>query len=81
MFDTYSADLRAARAKSSIGIGSKPYPTYKTLVFGWRDNARQYWEAIKKIHPPMVDVCSGVEKSPTRKDYEQMKTFIQKAKA
>jgi len=38
-------------------------------------------EAIKKAHPPCVDVCSGVEKSPTRKDYDAMKTFIQAAKS
>jgi len=38
-------------------------------------------EAIKKTHPPYVDVCSGVEKSPTRKDYDAMKHFIQAAKS
>lgn len=38
-------------------------------------------EAIKKVHPPIVDVCSGVEKSPTRKDYESMKQFIQTVKS
>ena len=38
-------------------------------------------EAIKKTKAPMVDVCSGVERAPTRKDYEAMKRFIQSAKA
>lgn len=38
-------------------------------------------EAIKTSHPPYVDVCSGVEKSPTRKDYDKMKLFIQNAKS
>jgi phosphoribosylanthranilate isomerase len=38
-------------------------------------------EAIKAAHPPCVDVCSGVERSPTRKDYEAMKSFIQAAKS
>jgi len=33
--------------------------------------------AIKKTQAVFVDVCSGVEKSPTRKDYEAMKSFIQ----
>ncbi len=37
--------------------------------------------AIKETHPPAVDVCSGVERLPTRKDYEAMKTFIQTVKA
>jgi phosphoribosylanthranilate isomerase len=38
-------------------------------------------KAIKELHPPMVDVCSGVERLPRRKDFEAMKTFIQAAKA
>jgi phosphoribosylanthranilate isomerase len=33
--------------------------------------------AIKQTQAAFVDVCSGVEKSPTRKDYEAMKNFIQ----
>jgi phosphoribosylanthranilate isomerase len=33
--------------------------------------------AIKKTQAAIVDVCSGVEKSPSRKDYEAMKKFIQ----
>lgn len=37
--------------------------------------------AVKTSHAPYVDVCSGVEKSPTRKDYEKMKAFIQSAKS
>ena len=38
-------------------------------------------QAIKEAHPPMVDVCSGVERLPTRKDYEAMKNFIQNARS
>ena len=38
-------------------------------------------DAIKKTHAPYVDVCSGVEKSPTRKDYDKMKNFIQTGKS
>ena len=38
-------------------------------------------QAIKQTHAPAVDVCSGVERLPTRKDYEAMKQFIQAAKA
>lgn len=37
--------------------------------------------AIKATHPAYVDVCSGVEKSQTRKDYDKMKSFIQGAKS
>lgn len=37
-------------------------------------------QAISKTKAPYVDVCSGVERSPTRKDYEAMKSFIENAR-
>ena len=82
MFDTFSPE-------SAGGTG-------ETFNWDWLQPAAQLtkpWflagglkpdnisEAIKKTHTPLVDVCSGVEKSPTRKDYEAMKTFIQAAKS
>ena len=33
-------------------------------------------EAIKKTEPFAVDVCSGIERTPTRKDYDKMMAFI-----
>lgn len=38
-------------------------------------------EAIKKTRPPMVDVCSGIERLPTRKDFEAMKRFVQNVRS
>lgn len=37
-------------------------------------------EAIETAQPFAVDVASGVEKSPKRKDFERMKKFIEEAK-
>lgn len=37
-------------------------------------------QAAAKVKPQGVDVASGVEKSPKRKDYEKMKDFITKAR-
>jgi len=37
-------------------------------------------EAVELVRPFAVDVASGVEKSPKRKDFDKMKKFIQGAK-
>lgn len=42
------------------------------------ENVRQ---AVEKVQPFAVDVASGVEKSPKRKDLDKMKKFIAEAKA
>ncbi len=36
-------------------------------------------EAVKQTQPFAVDVASGVEKSPKRKDYDKLKAFIEQA--
>lgn len=34
-------------------------------------------QAVAKVHPYAVDVASGVESSPRRKNFEKMKVFVQ----
>lgn len=41
------------------------------------DNVAQ---AIERLHPAGIDVCSGVEKSPGRKDPEKLKRFLGEVK-
>jgi len=38
-------------------------------------------EAVRTLRPLAVDVASGVEQSPGRKDHEKLKAFIEAAKA
>jgi phosphoribosylanthranilate isomerase len=37
-------------------------------------------EAIRRVHPYGVDVCSGVEARPGTKDHAKLKEFIVAAK-
>ena len=52
----------------------------KRLFLSGGLNADNVGEAIKRIKPYAVDVCSGVEKSLGRKDFEKMKEFIYQVK-
>jgi phosphoribosylanthranilate isomerase len=38
-------------------------------------------EAIRLVQPYAVDVCSGVEAAPGKKDWDKVRTFVQRAKA
>jgi len=78
------------------GTADVPGGTGQTFDWDWLQGADQLgkpWflaggltpdnvgEAIKKAHPPAVDVCSGIERLPTRKDFEAMKKFVQTVRA
>jgi len=43
-------------------------------------NADSVEEVVELLDPWCVDVCSGVERLPRRKDFEKMKAFIRKVK-
>ena len=44
-------------------------------------NATNVAKGVSAVHPFGVDVCSGVERTQTRKDYDAMKAFIQAARS
>jgi phosphoribosylanthranilate isomerase len=55
---------------------------YGANAFGWIIlagglNPENVDEAVSRLHPFAVDVSSGVESSPGRKDYEKMRRFIE----
>jgi len=82
MFDRFSADAAGGTGeafdwewlKAAAGL-SKPW----FLAGGL--NPENIGKAVKQTQPPAVDVCSGIERLPTRKDYDAMKNFIQTVKA
>ncbi|MBI3313858.1 MAG: phosphoribosylanthranilate isomerase [Candidatus Omnitrophica bacterium] len=81
LFDTYSKD-----SKGGTGIpfdwkliGDRPFVHEKLFIAGGL-NVQNVAEVIEKIKPFAVDVASGVEKSPGRKDLELLEQFIRLAK-
>lgn len=81
LFDTY-----AAEGKGGTGlpfdwglIEDKPFVHEKLFLAGGL-NVTNVAQAIKRIRPFAVDVASGVEKSPGKKDPKLLEEFIQIAK-
>jgi phosphoribosylanthranilate isomerase len=82
LFDSFTIDAAGGTGEAfswdwlqNAGALAKPW----FLAGGL--NATNVRDAIKMTQASFLDVCTGVEKSPTRKDYEQMKSFIQAAKS
>ena len=39
-------------------------------------NTENVWDAITHVRPPAIDVCSGVEAEPGRKDLDKLRRFM-----
>lgn len=81
LFDTFSKEEGGGTGKPfDWGLIEKhPFITDKLFLAGGL-TAGNIEEAIQKINPFAVDVASGVEKSPGKKDHALLEAFIRKAK-
>ena len=80
MVDAYHPGLRGGSGE----LGDWPLATglasnYRLLLAGGLTPGNVA-EAIRQVHPWGVDVASGVEASPGRKDHAQVRAFIAAAK-
>lgn len=75
MLDSFRKGLYGGTGKRFDLSLIKNINNKKLFLAGGLNNANVK-EAIKKINPFAVDVCSGIEVSPGKKDFEKMKKFI-----
>lgn len=62
----------------NVAVGSKPYG--KIIISGGLDPSN-IEAAVKFVRPYGVDVCSGIESKPGKKDRKMVRDFIAKAKS
>jgi phosphoribosylanthranilate isomerase len=81
LFDTYSKEESGGTGKPFDWnlIENRPYVHDKLFLAGGL-NVQNVAEAIKRVQPFAVDVASGVEKMPGKKDPALLEQFIRLAK-
>jgi phosphoribosylanthranilate isomerase len=80
LLDTYCEDKRGGTGKTfDWGIAKELIKEGRVILSGGLtpENVAQ---AIKTVSPYAVDVSSGVEEYPGKKDHQKIKAFINKAK-
>lgn len=80
LFDTYSSEGGGSGKTFDWSlIQDRPYVHEKLFLAGGL-NVENVRSATEKVKPYAVDVASGVEKEPGKKDPDKLKTFIQLVK-
>jgi phosphoribosylanthranilate isomerase len=81
LFDTFSKEESGGTGKAFDWnlIEDLPYVHEKLFLAGGL-NVQNLQEALTKIHPYAVDVASGIEEKPGKKDPKLLKEFIRIAK-
>lgn len=82
LLDTYHATLRGGTGEvADWTVAAQLVSAHPGLMLAGGLNAANVAEAVRQVRPYAVDVASGVESSPGRKDHEQVRRFIARAKA
>lgn len=80
LLDTYSADRPGGAGKTfPWEIAAKAAREARIILSGGL-TPENVAEAVVQVRPYAVDVCSGVEASPGRKDHRKVREFIDRAK-
>lgn len=80
LFDTYVKDMPGGTGTSFDWDILRDRTFKKPIFLAGGLTPKNVAEAIGKVAPYAVDVASGVEKSPGKKDYGLLKEFIDNAK-
>lgn len=83
LLDTWSEESEGGTGKVfkwELAVKASKIAEGKPIFLSGGLNPENVAEAIEKVKPYGVDVASGVERLPRRKDYKKLKEFINRAK-
>ncbi len=80
LLDTYVPGLAGGSGKSFDWSLAAPLAKERPIILAGGLNPENVAQAIEIVNPFAVDVSSGVEKSPGRKDHERVTEFVKRAK-
>lgn len=80
LLDTYCQEVIGGSGKVFDWELAKDYSKLSKIILAGGLTPENVKEAIEKVRPYAVDVSSGVEVEPGRKDYAKLESFIRRAK-
>lgn len=81
LLDSWSAQAPGGTGETfPWAIAAKVRPTVNRLILAGGLTSANVAEAIREVRPFAVDVCSGVESAPGRKDEGKVRAFLQAVK-
>lgn len=81
LLDTFSEDQYGGTGKVFDWSLAYPAKKYGPIILAGGLTPINVHQAIQRIQPYGVDVCSGVESQPGIKDHKKMKAFLKNVKA